>query len=133
MPRANFHAAKLCNAGLADIEWEHADLRDADFTNASFHMGSTRCGLVDSDLASEGTRIGFYTDEFNEQEFRAPKKSAKPISAVPTCAARKSKAQDFYLVDLRNAKYTQEQGTHFAKCGAILRCASREDREALSC
>ena len=28
---------------------------------------------------------------------------------------------DFYLVDLRDAQYTQDQAEHFARCGAILR------------
>jgi uncharacterized protein YjbI with pentapeptide repeats len=121
MPRANFRGTKLCSAGLADIQWENADLRDADFTNASFHMGSTRCGLVDSDLASEGTRTGFYTDDFNEQEFRAPEEIRKANLCGADLRGAKVKGCDFYLVDLRNAKYTEEQATHFAKCGAILR------------
>ncbi len=84
-------------------------------------MGSTRCGLVDSDLASEGTRTGFYTDDFTEQEFRAPEEIRKANLCGADLRGAKVEGADFYLVDLRNAKYTQEQATHFAKCGAILR------------
>ena len=41
---SDFGGARLNNAGLAEIEWEGADLRDADLSGASFHLGSTRCG-----------------------------------------------------------------------------------------
>src|SRR3712207_7636310 len=47
--------ADLRNTGLADVEWEGADLRDADLRGASFHMGSTRSGLVGSSIPCEGS------------------------------------------------------------------------------
>jgi uncharacterized protein YjbI with pentapeptide repeats len=73
----NFRGASFRQAGLAEVEWEDADLRDADFTNASFHLGSTRSGLVGSTIPGEGSRTGFYTDDFNEQDFKAPEEIRK--------------------------------------------------------
>src|SRR5258708_3935794 len=59
MPSANFRGAKLCGAGLAGIDWPQADLRDCDLTHATFHLGSTRSGLVGSTIPSEGSKTGF--------------------------------------------------------------------------
>jgi uncharacterized protein YjbI with pentapeptide repeats len=56
MPRGHFQRATLVNTGLADIDWEQADLRDADLRGASFHMGSSRSGLVNSTIAGFGSR-----------------------------------------------------------------------------
>jgi len=71
MPGASFRGASLFGAKLADIEWEMSDLRDADLRKVSFHMGSSRSGLL-FDGPSEGTRSGFYTDEYYDQAYRAP-------------------------------------------------------------
>jgi uncharacterized protein YjbI with pentapeptide repeats/energy-coupling factor transporter ATP-binding protein EcfA2 len=85
MPDACFDGACLVGAGLAEIDWERASLRGADLTGVSFHLGSSRCGRVGSPIASEGTRTGFYTDEFTEQDFKAPEEiRVMPICAVPT-------------------------------------------------
>jgi uncharacterized protein YjbI with pentapeptide repeats len=120
MPGALFRRARLIGAGLAEIEWEGADLRDADLSYSTFHLGSSRSGLVGSPIASEGSRTGFYTDEFLEQGF----KSAEDIRKANLCGADLRGASinnvDFYLVDLRNAHYTAEQAEHFRRCGAIL-------------
>ena len=59
------------------INWERADLRGADLRGASFHLGSSRSGLVGSPIACEGSRTGFYTDDFNEQDFKAPEEIRK--------------------------------------------------------
>jgi uncharacterized protein YjbI with pentapeptide repeats len=84
-------------------------------------MGSSRSGLVGSPIACEGSRTGFYTDDFNDQDF----KSAEEIRKANLCGAdlrgAKIDGVDFYLVDLRGAKYTADQADHFARCGAILR------------
>ena len=40
-------------------------------------MGSSRSGLVESPIASLGTRTGFYTDDFNEQDFKSPEEIRK--------------------------------------------------------
>jgi uncharacterized protein YjbI with pentapeptide repeats len=115
MPCANFRRAKLNNTGLADIDWEGADLREADLRGATFHMGSSRSGKVGSPIASEGSRTGFYTDEFHEQEFKSPEEIRKA-----DLRGANVDGVDFYLVDLRGAKYDSLQEQHFRRCRAIL-------------
>jgi uncharacterized protein YjbI with pentapeptide repeats len=120
IPRGQFEGAILRHAGLADIDWEGADLRSVDFAHCSFHLGSTRSGLVGSTVPSEGSRTGFYTDEFNEQDFKAPEEIRKAcLCGADLCGAEVEDA-DFYLVDLRGAKYTEAQREFFIRCGAIL-------------
>jgi uncharacterized protein YjbI with pentapeptide repeats/energy-coupling factor transporter ATP-binding protein EcfA2 len=120
MQNANFLGANLAGAGLAEIDWPGANLRDSDLRGASFHLGSSRNGLVGSLIACEGSRTGFYTDEYNDQDI----KSAEEIRKANLCGAdlrgAKFEGVDFYLVDLRDAKYTQEQAEHFRRCRAIL-------------
>jgi uncharacterized protein YjbI with pentapeptide repeats len=120
IPEGKFRDADLRGAGLADIEWERADLRDADLRNCTFHLGSSRSGLVDSPLASEGTRTGFYTDELHEQDFKAPEEIRKANLRGADLRGADVEHTDFYLVDLRDARYTREQEDHFRRTGAIL-------------
>lgn len=72
-------------------------------------------GLVGSAIAGEGSRTGFYTDEYRDQTFKEP----EAIRKANLCGADLIHC-DFYLVDLRHALYDQEQGEHFRRCGAIL-------------
>lgn len=120
MPRARLDRANLSHALLAGINWERADLREADLSRATFHMGTSRSGMVFSPLASEGTRTGFYTDEYLDQSFRSPEE----IRVANLCGADLRGANidrvDFYLVDLRGARLDPEQEEHARKCGAIL-------------
>jgi uncharacterized protein YjbI with pentapeptide repeats len=95
-------------------------LRDADLRGSTFHMGSTRSGLVDSPIACEGSRTGFYTDELNEQDFKAPEEIRKANLRNANLRGARIDGVDFYLVDLRGAEYTSDQETHFRKSGAIL-------------
>ena len=120
IPEGKFRDADLRGAGLADIEWERADLRDADLRNCTFHLGSSRSGLVGSPLASEGTRTGFYTDELHEQDFKAPEEIRKANLRGADLRGADVEHTDFYLVDLRAARYTREQEDHFRRTGAIL-------------
>ena len=120
MPRANLTGATLRGAGLADIDWEEACLRNADLRNVNFHLGSSRSGLVSSPIASEGTRTGFYTDEFEEQSFKAPEEIRKANLCRADLRGAKIDGTDFYLVDLRGALYDAEQAEHFRRCKAIL-------------
>jgi uncharacterized protein YjbI with pentapeptide repeats/energy-coupling factor transporter ATP-binding protein EcfA2 len=120
IPRGIFVGANLQKTGLAEIEWDHADLRDADFTNASFHLGSSRSGLVGSTIPSEGSRTGFYTDDFTEQDFKSPEEIRKACLCGADLSGAEVEKTDFYLVDLRGAKYSQIQTRHFRSCGAIL-------------
>jgi uncharacterized protein YjbI with pentapeptide repeats len=121
MPKACFRDAKLNDAKVAGVDWERADLRGADLTGAIFHMGSSRSGLVESFLASEGTRTGFYTDEFDEQHFKAPEEIRKANLRGADLRGAKVEGTDFYLVDLREAVYDDAQAVHFRRCRAILK------------
>jgi uncharacterized protein YjbI with pentapeptide repeats len=116
-----FAAAVLRETGLAEIDWEGADLRGADFTHASFHLGSTRSGLVGSTVPCEGSRTGFYIDDFTEQEFKSPEEIRKASLRGADLRNAKVEKADFYLVDLRDAVYTPDQAAYFKRCGAILR------------
>jgi uncharacterized protein YjbI with pentapeptide repeats len=120
MPGADFHRANLRNAGLADVDWEGADLRDADLRGASFHMGSTRSGLVGSAVPCEGSKTGFYTDDFNDRDFKTPEEIRKANLCRADLRGAKVKGVDFYLVDLRGARFTDKQARYFRRCGAIL-------------
>jgi uncharacterized protein YjbI with pentapeptide repeats len=120
IPGGHFNGASLCNAGVAEIDWPDADLRDADFTHASFHLGSSRSGLVGSTIPCEGSRTGFYTDEYNEQDYKSPEEIRKACLCGADLRGARIEGTDFYLVDLRAAQYTQEQARHFGACGAIL-------------
>lgn len=120
LPNADFTGARLDGAGLAEIDWPGAILRGANFTAASFHLGSSRSGRVDGILPSEGTRTGFYTDDYFDQSFR----SAEEIRKANLCGADLTDADvtgtDWYLVDLRGAIYNADQRRHFEACHAIL-------------
>jgi hypothetical protein len=83
-------------------------------------MGSSRSGLVDSPIASEGSRTGFYTDESLEDGFKAPEDVRKANLRGADLRDAKVNRTDWYLVDLRGAKYSPDQEAHFRKCRAIL-------------
>jgi uncharacterized protein YjbI with pentapeptide repeats len=120
MPGANFCRASLRHAGLADVNWEDADLKFADLTGATFHMGSSRSGRVDSFIASEGTRTGFYTDDYEEQTFKAPEEIRKANLCGADLRGARIDDVDFYLVDVRGALYDPDQEKHLRRCRAIL-------------
>lgn len=121
MPKANFQGADLRSAGLADVEWEGVDLSGADLRDASFHLGSTRSGLVGSPYPSHGTRTGFYTDDYSEQDFKSPEEIRKANLRGADLRGAKIEGVDFYLVDMRDAKYDRQQKAHLQQCGAILK------------
>jgi uncharacterized protein YjbI with pentapeptide repeats/energy-coupling factor transporter ATP-binding protein EcfA2 len=120
MPHANFLGANLREAGLAQVDWPGACLRDANLQSASFHLGTTRSGLVRSPIACEGSRTGFYTDEYGEQDFKNPEEIRKANLRGANLLGANVFNADFYLVDLRDAIYNPGQAEHFRRCGAIL-------------
>jgi len=120
MADANFLGADLREAGLAEVEWPGANLREADLRDASFHLGSTRSGLVGSPIACEGSRTGFYTDDYHDQEVKPVEKIRKANLRGADLRGAKIENVDFYLVDLRGAKYTSDQAEHLRRCRAIL-------------
>jgi hypothetical protein len=98
------------------LAWPNADLR-----GCTFHLGSSRNGLVGSPIASEGSRTGFYVDEFDQQTFRTPEEIRKANLRGADLRGARLDGTDFYLVDLRDAKYDLDQFGHLRRCGAILR------------
>lgn len=120
MPGANFEDAYLGGAGLADIQWEGADLRRADLRGATFHMGSSRSGLVGSPIACEGSKTGFYTDDYEDIHFKRPEEIRKANLCGADLRGAKIDGLDFYLVDLRGAQLDAKQLEHVRRCGAIL-------------
>jgi uncharacterized protein YjbI with pentapeptide repeats len=120
IPGGCFERADLRSAKLAEIEWERADLRGADLRGATFHMGSSRSGLVFSPFASEGSRTGFYTDELHEQDFKPPEEIRKANLRGADLRHAEIDGVDFYLVDLRDAQYTSSQERILRSTGAIL-------------
>lgn len=120
MPGANFQRAVLRGAGLADIEWEFADLRGADLRHCSFHLGSSRSGLVGSPYPGHGSRTGFYTNAYDDRYYQRPEAIRRADLYGADLRGAIVTDVDFYLVDLRGAKYDADQAEHFRRCDAIL-------------
>jgi uncharacterized protein YjbI with pentapeptide repeats len=121
LTEAIFAGADLRDAGLAEIDWEQADLRNADLRGVSFHLGSSRSGLVGSPIAREGSMTGFYTDDLMEQDFKSPEEIRKANLRGADLRGANIDGVDFYLVDLRDAKYDDAQAEQLRASGAILR------------
>ena len=120
MPDANFERSDLTSTGLADIQWPGADLFRADLRGASFHFGSSRSGLVFHGPPMEGSRTGFYTDEFLQRRHQPPEQVRRANLVGANLLGANVTGVDFYLVDLRGARYYEVQRQHFRRCGAIL-------------
>jgi uncharacterized protein YjbI with pentapeptide repeats len=119
-PDGRFDGARLREAGLAEVDWERASLRGADLTGASFHLGSSRSGRVGSPIPCEGSKTGFYTDDYDEQDFKPPEQIRKANLCFADLRGAVLKKVDFYLVDLRGALLDPEEEEHARRCGAIL-------------
>lgn len=120
-PGVNFRRAVLQGARLADIDWPGADLRSANMNGVSFHMGSTRSGLLFTPMASEGTRTGFYDDDYVQHRQQIPERIRTANLRGADLRGASLYKSDFYLVDLREAKLDSDQIHHVRRCGAILR------------
>ncbi len=120
MLETNLFRANLVNAKLGEVEWENCDLREANLSGATFHFGSTRCGIVGSPYPSHGTRTGFYTDDREDLYFKTPELVRK--ASLIGCDLRGANLHgvDFYLVDLRDAILDPNQRQLVAASGAIL-------------
>jgi uncharacterized protein YjbI with pentapeptide repeats len=120
LPGAALPGASLRNCRLARVDLDGADLRAADLRGATFHLGNARSGLVGSEIACEGSRTGFYTDESFEDLLREP----ESVRAANLCGADLRGANldgvDLYLVDLRGARLDAAQREHARRCRAIL-------------
>jgi uncharacterized protein YjbI with pentapeptide repeats len=120
LPAADLRDADLRGAELAKIDWEEADLRGANLVDVSFHMGSSRSGLVDSPYACEGSKTGFYTDDFEDLSFKRPEEIRKANLANADLRDVRAERVDFYLVDLRGAKMDADLREQARESGAIL-------------
>ena len=69
---------------------------------------------------SHGSKTGFYTDEFLDQSFKAPEEIRKANLCRADLRMAKLEGVDFYLVDLRGAKFDPGMEEHLERCGAIL-------------
>ena len=120
LTECSFYDAGLSGGRMAEIRWEFCDLREADLRGCTFHMGSTRSGIVNSPYPSHGTRTGFYTDDYNDQHFQAPELIRK--ACLYGCDLRGANIHgvDFYLVDLRAGKFDDSQREQLISTGAIL-------------
>jgi len=118
---AKLGGASLRDARLANLDAEGTDFTGADFTGATFRLGTTRSGRVFHAPPMEGTRTGFYSDEFFDSPHRAPEELRTANLRGATLLGANVLCTDFYLVDLRGALYDERQAQHFQRCGAILR------------
>jgi uncharacterized protein YjbI with pentapeptide repeats len=120
LPKADLRRADLRETGLAEIDWEGADLRGANLQGATFHMGSSRSGLVGSPIACEGSRTGFYTDDIEDLSFKRPEEVRKANLRGADLRGANVKNVDFYLVDLREAQLDRAQRDQARQTGAIV-------------
>jgi hypothetical protein len=77
-------------------------------------------GLVGSPIACEGSKTGFYTDDYEDMHFKRPEDIRKANLCGADLRGAKIDGLDFYLVDLRDAKLEAKQLEHVRRCGAIL-------------
>jgi uncharacterized protein YjbI with pentapeptide repeats len=118
--RTTFAGAILADCRMAEIDWEQCDLKRADLRGCTFHLGSSRSGLVDSPYPGHGSKTGSYTDEFGEQYFKTPEMIRKANLCGADLRGAKIDGVDFYLVDLREAKFDAGQLDQLVSTGAIL-------------
>ena len=73
-----------------------------------------------SPYPGHGSKTGFYSDDFGEQTHKAPEEIRKVNLRGADLRGTRVDNTDFYLVDLRGAKYDRQQAEHFRHCDAIL-------------
>jgi hypothetical protein len=59
-------------------------------------------------------------DDYLEQDFKSPEEIRKANLRGADLRGAEVEKADFYLVDLRGARYSPRQAEHFRRCGAIL-------------
>ena len=120
IPDGNFHGAFLQRAELADISWEHADLSGADMRGATFHAGTTRGGVRVGGTPSHWEHPPIYPDDEQAQDYLPPESMRKANLCGADLRGANIADVDFYLVDLRYAKYDADQAEYLRCSGAIL-------------
>jgi len=120
LSRASLDNARLRQVCAADVDLSGASLRDADLTGMTFHMGSSRSGLLSSPIASEGSRTGFYADDLLREQYVEPEEFREANLTGVDLRGAVIDFVDFYLVDLRGALYDDGQAEQLRRTGAIL-------------
>jgi uncharacterized protein YjbI with pentapeptide repeats len=75
---------------------------------------------VGSPIVCEGSKAGFYSDDYEDKYFKRPEEIRKANLCGADLRGAKIDGLDFYLVDLRGAKLDALQLEHVRRCGAIL-------------
>lgn len=116
----NLSGADLAGAYMSGIDLCGSNLREANLSGVQFHFGSCRSGLVDSDLASEGTRTGFYLSDYDAHVYQAAEELR--VANLRYCDLRGCRFEDtnFWRVDLRNAQMDPPLRDAAAAMGAFL-------------
>jgi uncharacterized protein YjbI with pentapeptide repeats len=120
IPDGQMLDANLTQAELADVSWEHADLRGADLRGASFHAGTTRDGVKIGVQPPGWEHPPIYPDDEIAQDYLPPEAIRKANLCGVDLRNAKIDGVDFYLVDLRHAKYDADQAEYLRQSGAIL-------------
>ena len=117
MPGADFRGANLRGAGLAERRLGSGPTSEAP-TSATPPSTSARPGAGWSAARSprEGSRTGFYTDDFNDQDFKSPEEIRKANLRGANLRGATIDGVDFYLVDLRDARVDPAQVAHLRRC-----------------
>jgi len=71
-------------------------------------------------LACEGSRSGFYTDDDQHLDSKPIEEIRKANLHGADLGGAHVFDADWYLVDLRDARYDSLQGDHFRRCRALL-------------
>ena len=69
---------------------------------------------------ARGAVPGFYTDDYHDQDVKPAEEIRKANLRGADLRGAQIEGVDFYLVDLRDAKYTPDQAKHLRHCRAIL-------------
>ena len=79
-----------------------------------------RSDLMDSLIVYEGSRTGFYTDNYDEQDIKPVDEIRKGDLRCADLRGANNKGVDFYLVNLRGVRYIYDQARQFHHCRATV-------------
>ena len=74
-----------------------------------------------SPYPSHGSKTGFYADDYDDHTYKSPEEFRKANLRGADLRGAIIAGVDFYLVDLRDAKYDSDQADYFRSCDAILK------------
>ncbi len=91
MPDACFRGANLANTGLAEIDWERADLRDADLHGSTFTWALRAVDWWAVPSLAKAAAPAFIPTSSTNRISKRLKRFAKPTCAGPISAVHESK------------------------------------------